>query len=121
MSHWICMPSLAVLVAVMMGGCNSSEEVVTAGAESVYAKAQAGDMNEVGAAIRRGFDVNEPDENGKTVLHYAIEGNHPELVEMLLEEFRADVRVADSAGHTAIDYARASGNPQIMTILEDSQ
>lgn len=111
--------TLATMFAVV--GCGGGGQVATTGDESIYAMAAAGDSNSVAAAIRSGFDVNRPDENGMTVLHHAVRNNQTGLAETLIEDFRASPTLPDAQGQTAIDYARAAGNGYMLNILQGEQ
>lgn len=111
----------AVVTVGAVCGCGRGSDVATTGDESIYALAAAGDTSSVAAAIRSGFDVNRPDENGMTVLHHAVRNNQTGLAETLIEDFRALPTIPDAQGQTAIDYARAAGNGYMLNLLQGEQ
>jgi len=93
--------------------------VETSGNQSIYAKASYGELGEVRAGLKAGFDVNAQDEFGRTLLHYAIDGNHASLVEFLIISFGANPNIADNEGITAVDVALHNGDPATLTVLEN--
>jgi ankyrin repeat protein len=111
-----------IVLAALWGGIAGcgGPDVETEGETSIFAKAQAGDANAVGEAIRQGFDVDEPDENGRTLLHHAVGGNQTELVELLIDTYHAQVSIQDADGKTPLDYAQSLGNPQIIQAIESA-
>lgn len=52
--------------------------------EQLHSAAQHGDISKVKQLLDRRYPVNRFDDLGKTPLHYAVEGEHFDLVEMLL-------------------------------------
>jgi len=101
---------LAACLLLVCAGCGGgSPEAVEADGVSVYDAAAQGNMEKVGAFLRRGGDVNAPDDYGMALLHYAAAGNQVQIVEMLMEDFGADPQVKDAEGNTALDLARKMG------------
>jgi len=62
--------------------------------------------------------VNTRNENGKTVLHYAAQGGHADLVAVLIQA-GASVDSANSAGETPLHYASAMGHEEVVRVLLD--
>lgn len=69
------------------------------------------------ASVNGGFDVNTPDADGRTLLHFAVAGNQPELAEMLIVTYRARATIPDAQGVTAVDLAAQSGNPNMLNVF----
>lgn len=107
--------ALAILVAYGPTGCGSGVE--TEGENSIYAAAELGDVGGIRDALQYGFDVNEPDANGMTLLHHAAAANQAEVVEMLTNDFAASVTAMDSQGRTPLAVAQAAGSQEAMSIL----
>lgn len=96
-------------------GCGG---VPTSGGASIYAAAEAGDVGALREMLRKGFDVNIPDELGMTLLHHAAAGNQPDVIEMLLNDYPAKADVVDKEGRTALDVAVSMGNEDAAVALE---
>ncbi len=107
--------ALAILAANGPTGCGSG--VATEGENSIYAAAELGDAAGIRDALQYGFDVNQPDVNGMTLLHHAAAANQAEIVEMLTNDFAASVTVTDKQGRTPLAVAQASGSQDAMSIL----
>lgn len=99
-------------------GCGGAP--TTASGMTIYEAAEKGDASAVGALIRQGFDINKPDENGLTIMHYAAIGNHPEVIEMLTEDFGANPNIRDAQGRTPLSYARERKNARAARTLVSS-
>ena len=61
--------------------------------------------------------VNERDEEGVTLLHFAAQEGHLEVVRCLVEEKRANVNEQDNYGKTPMDYATITGSSGVVTYL----
>ena len=112
--------SLALLLMVLgTTGCGSGVE--TEGQGSIYTQAAQGEIGKVRQGIESGFDVNTPDAQGKTLLHYAVEGDQHALVELLIVNYRADGFIPDKQGVTAVDAAIQLGNPDVLEVLRNEE
>ncbi|GMV99673.1 MAG: hypothetical protein AMXMBFR84_08120 [Candidatus Hydrogenedentota bacterium] len=109
--------AIVLLGATWIVGCGGGGSAETE-TGSVYDAAAAGDLSVVTAQIRAGFDVNEPDPQGRTLAHYAAMGNHVSILEYLTEEFNASVGKADSGGKTPLDLAREHNAADAATYLQ---
>lgn len=109
----------AVFVGVALAGCGGGSAPTT-GDESIYLAAYNGDSAKVSAYLHGGFDVNRPDENGRTLLHHAAAGNRLNVMEILTEEFQARVNVADHDGRTPLDLAREANAQDAIRYLEEA-
>ncbi len=65
--------------------------------------ARLGQLSLVEAMLMDGIDVNEQDINGRTILHWAMQTGHREIIELLLK-CGADPEIKDNAGKTPSDY-----------------
>ena len=73
-----------------------------------------GNLERVQQEIARGVDVNAANVMGDTVLHYAITGEHPEIVKVLLAHPDTDVNRYDSTGLTPLMLAVICNNKNII-------
>jgi ankyrin repeat protein len=87
------------------------------GINDLSGAARAGDLARVKLLIADGKNPDEPDSNGRrTPLHWAVRGNHPEVV-MALIEGGANPDVGDQAGKTPLEHAAESSMVEITTML----
>ena len=88
-----------------------------AGPESIADAAMRGDRADVLAMIKRGADVNAPQGDGVTALHWASRHGDGELVTALLAA-GADARAATRfGGYTPLHLAAERGSAPIVTTL----
>lgn len=74
------------------------------------------DVAEVRALVRSGADVNRPEGDGATALHWAVHEDAAEIVRVLLDAGAA-AGTANDLGITPLHLAAASGNAGILTLL----
>src|SRR4249920_2742076 len=70
---------------------------------------KAADESAVRTMLTRRVDVNTPEADGTTALHWAVDGDHPELVELLLR-VGASVKAANRYGVTPLWLACTNGS-----------
>jgi len=80
--------------------------------------AESGDVGALREMLRKGFDVNTPDESGMTLLHHAAAGNQPDVIEMLVNDYPAKADATDKEGRTPLDVAVSMGNEDAAVALE---
>lgn len=68
------------------------------------AAAQEGQYVLLETLLVEGMDINEPDQNGQTLLHWAARAGHLEAVELILS-YQPDLSRRDRAGRTALQAA----------------
>ncbi len=79
--------------------------------------AQQGDMTQVRALLRQGAEVNAPQGDGMTALHWAAEENDTLLANVLLYA-GADVSADTRIGHyTPLHVASQAGNYEVAEVL----
>jgi xylan 1,4-beta-xylosidase len=52
--------------------------------------ALAGDMNAIKQMIMRNLNLEDTDENGRSILHYAVQGGNAEMVRFLVLQCQMD-------------------------------
>jgi uncharacterized protein len=75
-----------------------------------------GDANAVRALLRQRVDVNVPEADGMTALHWAVQGNDPAMVRALLDA-RANVKAASRYGIQPLTLAATNGSASIINLL----
>jgi ankyrin repeat protein len=123
---------LALLLAVSLCGCSGPDSVagdnITVGGTGVEmpfdtaAKAAFdGDLAYVKQCVESDpLYVQGYDGNGRTLLHYAAEGGHADVVKYLLEN-GALANFEDNDGYYPMDAAsRGKGTPEILQLLREA-
>jgi uncharacterized protein len=77
---------------------------------------KAADESAVRTILTRRVDVNTPEADGTTALHWAVDGDHPELVELLLRA-GASVKAANRYGVTPLWLACTNGSASTVVLL----
>ncbi|KAJ0409895.1 hypothetical protein P43SY_005789 [Pythium insidiosum] len=72
--------------------------------EDLFHFASTGDVAKVSEALARGEDVDATDDEGRTMLHWAVDRSQREVVELLLAR-HASPNAQDSDGMTPLHYA----------------
>jgi len=85
---------------------------------SVYQAALVGDLSLVSMHIDNGFDVNIPDEEGRTTLMFAAYNGNILVLKKLLEK-KASVNLQDVRGRTALMMASSGPYPDAVKLLLD--
>jgi ankyrin repeat protein len=67
--------------------------------------------------IERGANVNAPDKQGRTPLHWAAKYNCVDGVKLLLEK-KADPTIVDGEGATPAQIADANGSKEVTALLQ---
>lgn len=127
-----CGAVLSLLVAVMLSGCSGPDSVasdtITVGGTGVEmpfdtaAKAAfEGNLDYVKQCVQSDpLYVQGYDGNGRTLLHYAAEGGHADVVKYLLEN-GAVVNFEDNDGYYPMDAASSGkGTPEILQLLREA-
>ncbi len=86
------------------------------GNDDLIRAVKAGDATAVAAMIQQGVDVNAPEANGTTPLHWAVYQQNAALVKRLLAA-HAKVSVVNQFGSTPMQEAALTGNAEIIKML----
>lgn len=81
---------------------------------------RSGDLQHVRALLKSGINVNQPEGDGATALHWAAHDDRIELVRLLLDA-GASPRAANDLGVTPLHLAAANGNAPMMRLLLDKR
>ena len=77
---------------------------------------KAGDTHQLGQLVTVGAMINERDENGSSALHVALNSNHPELAEWIIEH-GGEISLPDHIGQTPLHIAARNDCTSIATKL----
>jgi uncharacterized protein len=80
---------------------------------------KAGDRAAVRASLDRRVDVNAPQADGTTALHWAVDGDDPEIVRMLVRA-GANARAVNRYGATPLWLAAVNGSETAIGILVEA-
>ena len=86
---------------------------VLIGWKSLRFVAEKGYLNRAKKLIERGADVNEKDNNGYQILHYAVLSDNPKMIELLVDH-GADVNAKANNGWTVLHSAVLNGNVEAI-------
>ncbi|XP_041612147.1 acyl-CoA-binding domain-containing protein 6 isoform X3 [Vulpes lagopus] len=80
------------------------EEIIREEDKNIFDYCRENNIDHVTKVIRsKNVDVNMKDEEGRTLLHWACDRGHKELVTVLLR-YKADINCQDDEGQTALHY-----------------
>ncbi|XP_055964127.1 acyl-CoA-binding domain-containing protein 6 [Sorex fumeus] len=93
------------------------EEIIREEDKNIFDYCRENNIDRVSKAIKsKSVDVNVKDEEGRTLLHWACDRGHKELVTILLQH-RADIHCQDNEGQTVLHYAAACEFQDIVELL----
>ncbi|KAI4563302.1 hypothetical protein MJG53_011317 [Ovis ammon polii x Ovis aries] len=80
------------------------EEIIREEDKDIFDYCRENNIGHITKVIKtKNMDVNMKDEEGRTLLHWACDRGHKELVTVLLQ-YRADINCQDNEGQTALHY-----------------
>ncbi len=108
-------PTVGLLAFVLLGGTGSLAESADLQLKEAV---RGGDHAAVRALVDDGADVNAPEADGATVLHWAVRWDDPESVDLLLDA-GADAGAANAYGVTPLALACINrSTPLVVRLLE---
>jgi len=103
---------ICIGVLLFAAACSAA----SAGGDDLIRAVKAGDTAAVSTLMKQGADVNAPEANGTTPLHWAVYQQDAELVKLLLAA-HAKVSVVNQFGSTPMQEAAVAGNAAIIKML----
>lgn len=86
--------------------------------EDVFHFASTGEVAKLVAALSNGTDIDAQDDEGRTMLHWAVDREQAGVVEELLKR-AASPNVQDADGMTALHYAASCDHEEMARLLVD--
>lgn len=114
-----CHVSCAVAVAVVIGTTTGSFAVAAGTSTAVIEAVRSGSTERLRAALRPGVDVNAPQGDGATAMHWAAHRNDLVAVDLLIRA-GANVNAANDLGATPLWLASVNGNDALVRRLLDA-
>jgi ankyrin repeat protein len=111
------MKAFGVALVVCIAGLGATATAAN-GAEVADA-VKSGDSRLVRALVAKGLDVNTPEADGTTAIHWAVQSNDAPIVQLLLRA-GANVAAVNRYGVTPLSLAAVNGNPAIVQMLLDA-
>lgn len=110
--------SIALLVLAFLGGAVQSASAQSAATRRLIQAAEAGDVDAAKRALETGAEINDANlrRGGLSPLTLAIQGDHVEVAEMLLER-GADAAFVGSGGATPLHAAADRGHVNLCRAL----
>ncbi|MDE0004434.1 MAG: ankyrin repeat domain-containing protein, partial [Rhodospirillaceae bacterium] len=106
-----------ITAALMLVSWGTTSHIAAAG--ELAEAAMRGDTTTVSLLLDQGTDVDEPQPDGATALHWAVYGNHAELARLLIDA-GAEVAVRNRAGMTPLVLAAETGSAGMVERLLDA-
>ncbi len=106
-------PTAGLLAVVLLAGANLSAEAADLQLKEAI---RSGDHAAVGTLIDDGADVNAPEADGATMLHWAVRWDDPESVDLLLAA-GADADAANAYGVTPLSLACINRSAPLVSRL----
>jgi len=85
--------------------------------KNIFSLAKDGETDEIREYFES-VDINTTNEDGKTILHVACEFSQVDVVKLALE-LGINKNLHDYDGRSALNYAKLSGNKEIIKLLQD--
>lgn len=98
----------------------NQEEPIADSAKDIFDWVKEGDLQKV-RQLSRLVAVNARDDCGLSLLHWAADRGHLDIVRYLISELKADVNCLDNERQTPLHYAAACGYLDVCKFLVDSQ
>jgi len=126
MAVTILSPELVMLLVEMGANVNSRNKkgvtalMFAALIPDIDDKAVDATIETAGYLLDHGADPNAVSHDGRTALIRAVQFYGEKRMVQLLLDHKADFRVKDKSGKSALDYARKRGDPKIIRLLENA-
>ncbi|HYU78421.1 MAG TPA: ankyrin repeat domain-containing protein [Vicinamibacterales bacterium] len=111
----------ALVIAGLLAGLYGAAPLAATGATKVADAAMRGDVSAARALLKQGADVNEPQGDGMTALHWAAEHGDAELATLLLKSGANPGAGTRIGRHTPLHIAAKGGHAAVVRLLVDAK
>ena len=87
--------------------------------EDMKWSAQNGEITQVRDYMEKGADINATDSVDRQLIHYAADYGKLDIVEMLVNEYNANINAVDKHGNTPLINAAFEGHVPVVKFLVD--
>ncbi|CAF1122482.1 unnamed protein product [Didymodactylos carnosus] len=94
------------------------EEEIDDKDKTIFDFCQEGNLQRVEELLTTGFDINEPDVLGLSLLHWATDRGDENMIRLLARK-GANMNIQDAEGQTALHYAASCGHDNCANLLLD--
>jgi len=84
--------------------------------KTIFDLCQEGNLERVEELLDEGFNIDEPDVLGMTLLHWATDRGDENIIRMLARK-GANMNIQDGEGQTALHYAASCGHDHLVPLL----
>ncbi|XP_068694920.1 acyl-CoA-binding domain-containing protein 6-like [Montipora foliosa] len=98
------MQTMGIAVSTLRGQDDHEDEFISDDKKSVFDWCKEGNVKKLDALLIRGDSVNAEDDQGMTLLHWACDRGHEDVVRYLIKN-KAKVNAQDADGQTPLHYA----------------
>lgn len=102
---------------MIAGGLDVSMSFGRSKRQLLHVAASFGACNCLGVLLKSGLDVNLQDNTGVTSVHLAARNGHKRCLRMLVEQFKADIRIVDCDGYTAMHSLACNGRTELLAYV----
>ncbi|XKL63998.1 hypothetical protein PGB90_006362 [Kerria lacca] len=96
----------------------SAEEDIPESTKDIYDWVKEGQLNKIKSSTEK-FSVDIHDNQGMTLLHWAADRGHLNVVQYLVVDMKADMNCCDEENQTPLHYAAACGHLEVCKFLID--
>jgi len=107
--------TMGLAVSTLRGQDSHEGDIVSDADKSVFDWCKDGNVKKVDVLLTRGESVNAKDDQGMTLLHWACDRGHEDVVRYLIKN-KAEINAQDADGQTPLHYAATC---DFMRIAED--
>jgi serine/threonine-protein phosphatase 6 regulatory ankyrin repeat subunit B len=93
------------------------DEISGRGKTALHIAAEWGDKDILNLLLKKGASIGLKDREGNEALHIAVKNGHIDIVEIMLDDQRAEVNSKGKQGHTPLHYAVKRNDTELVKLL----
>ncbi|KAM7447147.1 acyl-CoA binding domain-containing protein 6 [Porites harrisoni] len=107
--------TMGLAVSTLRGQDGGNDEIISDANKTVFDWCKEGNVKKLDLLLTRGEDINAQDDQGMTLLHWACDRGHKDVVRYLIKN-KARINTQDLDGQTPLHYAATC---DFLTIVEE--